>query len=152
MPPPDMMPKRPSLPGAPTIEHCQWQLLHPTDRRPLLQVRCIRTPFSRARPPHHGCQQVISIQNDRWAIISPKCLPGIPTHRGHARAQATRGHPRPRPVTVTSARRLRLAPALHSHGRLQERPYMRRTPLLSTLRSTHNPHKPRNIIRAPRRI
>ena len=37
---------------------------------------------------------------------------------------------------VTPARRLRLARALHSRGRPQERPHMRRIPLLSMLRPT----------------
>ena len=127
MPPPDMMPKRSGPPGAPTIGPCQRKLLHLSDRH--LKIRSLRTPFSRAGPTHRILHRVISIQKDHWVIISPKCLPGIPTQRGHWH---TRVCPRQCPVTVTPARRLRLARALHSRGRPQERPYMRRTPLMST--------------------
>ena len=99
------------------------------------------------RPPHRGFHRVIviSTENDRWDFLSPKGPPGLPQH---PRTPVTR---RPRPVTVTPARHLRSAPTLHGRGHPQGHPYLRRTSLLGTPRTTHKPHKPRNTNRrAPR--
>jgi hypothetical protein len=130
----DMMPRRPILPGAPTIGP-----LYPGGR-PLLQIMCSCTPFSsKARPPEHACLPVTLLWSGLLALMFPRC----PPTRGEP-APATRGLLRLLPLTPPH---LRKAPALHCRGPLLGRPTMSPEPRLNTSLIIHN-HK---NIRALRR-
>ncbi len=138
VPLPDMMPRRPILPGAPTIGP-----LHPGGRL-LLQIMCTCTPFSsRVRPPEHARLPVTLLWSDLLALMFPRC----PPTRGDP-ARATRGLLRLHTLTPPH---LRKAPAPRCRGRLRWRPTMSPVPAAPRLNTSLIIHNPLRNIRALRR-
>jgi hypothetical protein len=125
VPLPDMTPRRPIPPGAPTIGP-----LHPEGRL-LLLIMCSCTPSSsRARPPEHACLLVTLLWSGLLALMFPRCPPTRDDP-----VLATRGLLRLRPLAPPP---LRKALALRCRGRHRRRPIMSPAPRLNTGPIIHN--------------